>query len=566
MQCQKLSSAERLFFSDIQLIMLDRGLPEDSDEVKCKSSTIINFGEQIYLYIERKRTLNYAIVQHLVQNHLLEVLIIGAKTYEESIKYKLTAEITVDGMANESDIVGALFGQTEGLLGEEMDFKQLQKAGRIGRIVLRIKRSKGKTVGTIEVPSSLSKTETAIIAATLETVDRVGSNEAKVRLVSIEDVRKEKRSTIAKRAAEIMKSWSPEPEIENLIETVEKTARVLKPIKYGPDALTAGPDLLNAESIILVEGRADVLNLLKAHITNAVEVRGTNIPSSLKNLCKRKSVTVFLDGDGGGDQILKNLLSQGISIDFVARAPKNKEVEDLDKKQLLKALENKVRLEDAGFLHYDDKISDFQRSKHGKRRRKASSLVTKKESKVAKVKVEPPEQKPSKRLSEMKLKKSSGQKTVAKLKKPKISSGKFTKSYSKGKGQRKLPRYSKRSSSEPRRRTARKVIVHTVPRPLISMIRKIKHSLRTVFLDENYNPIQTVPTAQAYEYLTSLDKVHSVLIDGVISPRMIEAARERNATYLLGAIMSDQIDHSVLESLTNDGLVYASFQKIKQYI
>ncbi len=468
-------------------------------------------------------------------------------------------------MANESDIVGALFGQTEGLLGEEMDFKQLQKAGRIGRIVLRIKRSKGKTIGTIEVPSSLSKTETAIIAATLETVDRVGSNDAKVKLVSIEDVRKEKRSTIAKRAAEIMKSWSPEPEIENLIETVEKTARVLKPIKYGPDALTAGPDLLNAESIILVEGRADVMNLLKAHITNAVEVRGTNIPSSLKNLCKRKSVTVFLDGDGGGDQILKNLLSQGISIDFVARAPRNREVEDLDKKQLLKALENKVRLEDAGFLHYDDKISDFQR-KSGKKRRKASSVLTKKQSKVAKVKVEPQEKSPAKKLSEMKLKKSnSGQKAVAKLKKPKPSS-RFTKSYSKGKGRRQLPRYSQKRSSEPRKRTTRKIIVHTVPRPLISMIRKIKHSLRTVFLDENYNPIQTVPTAEAYNYLTNLDKVHSILIDGVISPRMMEAARQKNATYLLGAIMSDQIDQSVLESLTNEGLVYASFQKIKQYI
>lgn len=492
---------------------------------------------------------------------------IGAKTYEESIKYKLTAEITVDGMANESDIVGALFGQTEGLLGEEMDFKQLQKAGRIGRIVLRIKRSKGKTIGTIEVPSSLSKTETAIIAATLETVDRVGSNDAKVKLISIEDVRKEKRSTIAKRAAEIMKSWSPEPEIENLIETVEKTARVLKPIKYGPDALTAGPDLLNAESIILVEGRADVLNLLKAHITNAVEVRGTNIPSSLKNLCKRKSVTVFLDGDGGGDQILKNLLSQGISIDFVARAPKNKEVEDLDKKQLLKALENKVRLEDAGFLHYDDKIADFQKRGSEKRRRKSSNLVTtkkEKESKVTKVKIEP-EAKPSKRLSEMKMKKKSGQQSVMKLQKPKPS-GKYTKSYSKSKGRKQLPRYNQKRSSEPRRRTTKKVIIHTVPRPLLSMIRKIKHSLQTVFLDENHNPIQTVPTAQAYDYLTTLSQVHSILIDGVISPRMIEAAKERDATYLLGAVMSDQIDSSTLESLTNDGLVYASFQKIKQYI
>ncbi len=492
----------------------------------------------------------------------MEVFTIGAKTYEESIKYRLTAEIVVEGMASESDIVGALFGQTEGLLGEEMDFKQLQKAGRIGRIVLRIKKSKGKTIGTIEVPSSLSKTETAILAATLETVDRVGSNEAKVRLVGIEDVRKEKRNTIAKRAAEIMKSWPGEPEIENLIETVEKTARVLKPIKYGPDALTAGPDLLRSESIILVEGRADVMNLLKAHITNAVEVRGSNIPSTLKNLCKRKSVTVFLDGDGGGDQILKNLLSQGISIDFVARAPKNKEVEDLSKKQLIKALENKVRLEDADFLYYNDKIEDFKKGrKRGEQGKKSAKLITKKkdlDSKIKKVKVEP--EKKVTRLSEMKLKRKSG---TTKLKKPKAIKAR---SYSKKKdgGGRKLQRYSQRKPSEPRKRTVRKIVTHTVPRPLVSMIRKIRHSLQTVFLDENHNPIQIVPTAKAYDYLKKLDGVHSTLIDGIISPRMIEVAKEKHLAYLLGAVMSDQVDEELLKS--NNGFICASFQKIRQYI
>ena len=49
-------------------------------------------------------------------------------------KYLIKAHIKADGIIEKSDVVGAIFGQTEGLLGDELDLRELQRSARVGRI------------------------------------------------------------------------------------------------------------------------------------------------------------------------------------------------------------------------------------------------------------------------------------------------------------------------------------------------------------------------------------------------------------------------------------------------
>jgi len=264
----------------------------------------------------------------------------------DTTKYLIHAEIVADGVVEKPDVVGAIFGQTEGLLGDDLDLRELQKTGRIGRIEVKIESRGGKSYGEIRIPSSLDKVETALLAAALETIERVGPCSAKIRVKKIEDVRANKRKKIVERAKEILRELFEEPEIESekMVEMVREAIRAEEIIEYGEDKLPAGPAIDESDAIIIVEGRADVLNLLKHGIKNVIAVEGTNIPKTIIELCKKKTVTAFLDGDRGGDLILKELL-QVADIDYVARAPEGKSVEDLTHKEIIKALRNKVPVE-----------------------------------------------------------------------------------------------------------------------------------------------------------------------------------------------------------------------------
>ncbi len=264
----------------------------------------------------------------------------------DTTKYLIHAEIVAEGVVERPDVVGAIFGQTEGLLGDDLDLRELQKTGRIGRIEVKIESKGGKSFGEIKVPSSLDKIETAILAAALETIERVGPCAAKIKVKKIEDVRASKRKKIIERAKEILKELFEEPEIESerIVELVRQAVRSEEIIEYGEEKLPAGPAIDESDAIIVVEGRADVLNLLKHGIKNVIAVNGTNIPKTIIELSKKKTVTAFLDGDRGGNLILKELL-QVADIDYVARAPEGKGVEDLTQKEIIKALRNKVPVE-----------------------------------------------------------------------------------------------------------------------------------------------------------------------------------------------------------------------------
>lgn len=261
-------------------------------------------------------------------------------------KYMIKAHIKAEGVVEKPDVIGAIFGQTEGLIGEELDLRDLQKSARVGRIEVELEQRDGKSEGTILLPTSLDKVETAILAAALESVDRVGPCKAKITIEKIEDVRVAKRKRVIERAKELLTQLMEEgrEEGESISESVRQAVQSEEIIAYGPDKCPAGPDVDKSDTIIVVEGRRDVLNLLKHGVRNAIAVEGTSIPKTIVDLSKEKITVAFVDGDRGGELILKELL-QVAEVDFVARAPPTREVEELPYKLIMKALKNKIPAE-----------------------------------------------------------------------------------------------------------------------------------------------------------------------------------------------------------------------------
>ena len=268
--------------------------------------------------------------------------------YAPTTKYMIVARFEVEGVVEKPDVIGAIFGQTEGLFGPDLDLRELQKSGRIGRIEIQLESKQDKTFGVITIPSSLDKTSTAIIAAAVQSVDRIGPCIAKVTLDKVADIREEKRKVILDKAKDILRTWVIEdsPSTDEMVKDVSGVIRSADVAEFGADHLPAGPDVSTSAAIIFVEGRADIVNLLRCGIRNAVAIEGTKIPRTIIELAKTKETTAFLDGDRGGDLILKELM-QVAPVDYVARAPLGKEVEELVPKEILKALREKVPVETA---------------------------------------------------------------------------------------------------------------------------------------------------------------------------------------------------------------------------
>jgi len=264
-----------------------------------------------------------------------------------TVKYEIRAKFEVEGVVEKPDVIGAVFGQTEGLFGTELDLRELQKSGRIGRIEIELQSRQDKTTGAITIPTSLDRVSTAIIAASIEAINRVGPCEARVTLEKLEDIRDARRKAIIERAKNILHEWNitSMPSTEEVFREVSETLRVPKVEKYGPDELSAGPNVDSSKEIIIVEGRADVINLLRCGIENVVALEGAKVPETIIRLSKEKEATALLDGDRGGDLILKELL-QVTDVKFISRAPPGKEVEELTSREIFAALHNRVPIEE----------------------------------------------------------------------------------------------------------------------------------------------------------------------------------------------------------------------------
>ncbi len=268
------------------------------------------------------------------------------KKYIDIVKYVVESDFEINGNVEKPDIIGAIFGQTEGLIGADLDLKELQRNGKIGRIEIEFaNNNNNKTSGKLFLPSSLGRVETCILGASIESVDRVGPFETYFKVLKVEDTRNEKRKHIIERAKNLIKILlSTEiPDSKEISEMVESDVKISTITTFGPEKFPAGPDVGKSEELILVEGRADVLNLIKNDINNCIAIGGAtnNIPNTIIKLTNEKETTLFVDGDRGGEMIMKILLNTA-DIDFISRAPDGKEVEELARKEIIKALHSKM--------------------------------------------------------------------------------------------------------------------------------------------------------------------------------------------------------------------------------
>jgi len=259
-----------------------------------------------------------------------------AKISPVSIKYVIHAKFQAEGVIEKPDVIGALFGQTEGLLGGDLELRELQKEGKIGRIEVQTETKLGKTYGNIQIPSALDKTETTLIGAAIETIERIGPSDAKIEVERIEDVRGNKREYILERAKKLlMQMQESEPESREMEEKLKQDSRAAKLTEYGSEKLPAGD--ISGEEIIVVEGRADVINLLKNGVKNVIAMNGTKLPESIRELSKEKRIILFVDGDRGGRLIAKNVC-ENAKVEAIVSAPDGKEVEELSQKETLASL------------------------------------------------------------------------------------------------------------------------------------------------------------------------------------------------------------------------------------
>ncbi|MDD2444582.1 MAG: DNA primase DnaG [Candidatus Nanoarchaeia archaeon] len=269
-----------------------------------------------------------------------------AKISPSSIKYSIIADFVADGPFQKPDVIGAIFGQTEGLLGSDMELRELQKNGKIGRVDVDLISENGKTKGEIIIPTALDRTETTIIAASIETIDKIGPTDAKITVREIEDVRGSKRDYIMERAKQLLSNIKNEGMNSREMETeLRDSTRTSKIVSYGDEGLAAGPEVESSNEIIVVEGRADVVNLLKAGINNVIGMQGTKLPKTIAILGNEKELTLFVDGDRGGKLIIENVCANA-RVAYITSAPDGKEVEELTSKEILQALRKKVTYEE----------------------------------------------------------------------------------------------------------------------------------------------------------------------------------------------------------------------------
>jgi len=245
------------------------------------------------------------------------------------VKYHVKLKFEVDGLVEKADIIGAIFGQTEGLLGPEMNLNELQKVSKVGRIEVNVETKASTAKGDALIPMSTDISTAALIAAAIESIDKVGPFQAKFQLVGIDDIRAIKKKVIVDRAKKIVQDWATKTisEGEEMLKDVYDASKPGKLTAYGKAQLACGTGVFDSEWIILVEGRADVINLLRAGYDNAIAIEGARIDETVVKLTEGKKVIAFLDGDRAGDLILKELAGV-VKLDKVLRAPTGREVEE----------------------------------------------------------------------------------------------------------------------------------------------------------------------------------------------------------------------------------------------
>ena len=456
-----------------------------------------------------------------------------AKTYLDIVKYMVEAKFSISGMVDKPDIIGAVFGQTEGLLGDDLDLRELQKSGKIGRIEIDFQQSNNKSFGKLFLPASLDRIETCILAAAVESVDRVGPYEAQISIEKVEDTRSEKRRKILTRAKDLVKLLlnTEIPDSRELSEMVQSEVRTSEIISYGPENLPAGPEVGKSPELVVVEGRADVLNLLRNDVTSVIAVGGAAaVPKTIITLCREKEVTVFLDGDRGGDMILKNI-SSVTDVDYVARAPDGKEVEDLTRKEIIKAMRTKIPIDQyhPGFKQRQEQKQERERERPQKQQQEYDSSDK-----------EPAQERESYSTQTQFSQRSSSSNTRVERREKQEQEQSHPRTFMQDqKEQHNNSSNMSSNNSEPSRQSQE--VEHQKPAletmvltEYLTGLDALSGSLRSRLYDSTGNMVKEIPIRDLLSSVQSSQGVHAIVLDGVITQRLVELAVQKGIKAIYG--------------------------------
>lgn len=452
-----------------------------------------------------------------------------AKTYLEIVKYMVEAKFNIEGLVDKPDIIGAVFGQTEGLLGNELDLRELQKNGKIGRIEIEVQQSSNRTFGKLFLPASLDRIETCILAAAVESVDRVGPYEANFSVDKVEDTRSEKRRKILTRAKELLKRLldTELPDSKEISEMVQSDVRASEIMEFGPEKLAAGPDIATSEEVIIVEGRADVLNLLRNDITNAIAVGGAqnNIPKTIIDLAAQKETTLFVDGDRGGDMIARAILG-AVDVDFITKAPDGKEVEDLTRKEIIKSIRTRVPTDQyKGLGGQQSSQQRFQRrQQYGQEQR-----MQQQEQRPQFGPAPAPQPQRTAPMSQ-----ASAQQSSASTPTSTFSAIKSTDSADAIEGVASLDSTPASRLGKPDDKPKPPVLEAQVLDTISSGLDQLSGTLRSRLYDNAGNIIKEVPIRELLSEMDYSKGIYAVVLDGVITQRLVELAIQKDIHAIYG--------------------------------
>jgi DNA primase len=409
------------------------------------------------------------------------------------VKYHVKLKFDVDGLVEKADIIGAIFGQTEGLLGPEMNLNELQKVSKVGRIEVNVETKGNMTKGDALIPMSTDISTAALIAAAIESIDKVGPFPAKFGLIGIDDIRAIKKKVIVDRAKKIVQDWATRTisEGDEMLKDVYDASKPGKLTSFGKAQLACGTGVFDSPWIILVEGRADVVNLLRAGYDNAIAIEGARIDETVTKLTEGKRVVAFLDGDRAGDLILKELHGV-VKIDKVLRAPTGKEVEECTPLEISEILKDAFSPEVPSVqqpvypAHQPPPPHHHQQQPHYERRNYRRDREQQQEDYRAS---------PSRQPETL-------------------------------------------ESAQPSKGT----LVEDSAE-IVSAVRdvypQINETLEAVVLDGSMNTLLKVPVSEVIKRLTSAEGGKLLVIDGIVTQRLVDAADRAGIEYVVGHRMTD---------------------------
>jgi DNA primase len=394
------------------------------------------------------------------------------------VKYHVKLKFEVDGLVEKADIIGAIFGQTEGLLGPEMNLNELQKVSKVGRIEVNVDTKSNMAKGDALIPMSTDISTAALIAAAIESIDKVGPFQARFGLLGIDDIRAIKKKLIVDRAKKIVQEWATKTisEGEEMLKDVYDASKPGKLTAFGKAQLACGTGVFDSDWIILVEGRADVINLLRAGFDNAIAIEGAKIDETVIKLTEGKKVIAFLDGDRAGDLILKEL--QGlVKVDKILRAPPGREVEECTPLEIAEILKEIVPFVSANVHHAEPLQTSQLENKQGYRRDRPEQVAG--------------EQQPASTFAP-----------------PNSISDKVQDS-------------------------------EDVLSAVKEVYPQINETLEAVLLDRSMKTLLKIPVSEVVKNINTAEGAKMLVLDGIVTQRLVDAADKAGIEYIIGHRMGE---------------------------